>query len=67
MIEFTTTELVLLVWAVLVTGFFVDAKREVLAVRKFMVHFIENDADREELVRECKKAKAELEARVSKL
>jgi len=67
MIEFTTTELVLLAWAVLVTGFLIDAKREVHAARKFILHFIDNDADREEFVRECKKAKAEVEARASKL
>lgn len=67
MIEFTTTELVLLAWAVLVTGFFLDAKREVLAMRKFILHFIDNDEDREELVRECKKARAEVQARASKL
>ena len=67
MIEFTLTELVLLGWAVLVTGFLIDAKREVHAARKFILHFIENDEDRETFVRECKKAKAEIEARVSKL
>ena len=66
MIEFTATELVLLGWAVLVTGFLIDAKREVLSARRFILHFIDNDEDREELVRECKKARAELESRVSK-
>lgn len=67
MIEFTLTELVLLGWAVLVTGFFIDAKREALTARRFILHLIDNDEDRELFVRECKKAKAEVEARVSKL
>jgi hypothetical protein len=31
------------------------------------MHFIDNDEDRETFVRECKKAKAEVESRVSKL
>ena len=67
MIEFTLIELALLGWAVLVTGFLIDAKREVHAARKFIMHFIDNDEDREMFVRECKKAKAEVESRVSKL
>jgi len=46
MIEFTTTELVLLAWAILVTGFLIDAKREVQAARRFILHFIDNDEDR---------------------
>jgi len=66
MIEFTLTELVLLGWAVLVTGFLIDAKREVHAARKFITHFIDNDEDRETFVRECKKARAEVESRASK-
>ena len=66
MIEFTTTELVLLAWAILVTGFLIDAKREVLTARRFILHLIHNDDDREEFVRECKKSRAEYQARVNK-
>lgn len=66
MIEFTLTELVLLGWAVLVTGFFIDAKREVLTARKFILHLVHNDDEREEFVRECKKSRAEYQARVNK-
>ena len=67
MIEFTLIELVLFGWAVLVTGFLIDAKREVHAARKFILHFIENDEDREKFVSECKKARAEFQSHVSKL
>ena len=66
MIEFTLTELVLLGWAVLVTGFFIDAKREALTARKFILHLVHNDDEREEFVRECKKSRAEYQARVNK-
>jgi transposase-like protein len=67
MIEYTLTELGLLIWAILVTGFFIDAKREALTAREFILHFIENDEDREKFVRDCKKARSEYQARVNKL
>jgi transposase-like protein len=49
------------------SGFLIDAKREVHAARKFILHFIENDEDREKFVSECKKARAEFQSHVSKL
>ena len=65
-IEITTTEFVLLVWAILVTGFFIDAKRETLIARKFILHLVHNDDEREEFVRECKKSRAEYQARINR-
>jgi hypothetical protein len=54
MIEFTTTELVLLIWAILVTGFLIDAKRETRMAKRFLLHFLMDDADRERMVQDYK-------------
>lgn len=54
MIEFSLTELLLLGWGVLVTGFLIDAKREAYMAKQFVMHFIENDADRERMIKEYK-------------
>lgn len=54
MIEITLTEFVLLVWAILVTGFLIDAKREAHMAKRFVLHMMENDADRERMVKDYK-------------
>jgi hypothetical protein len=54
MIEFTTTELVLLAWAIVVTGFLIDAKRELHMAKRFVQHFLEDDEDRERLIKDYK-------------
>jgi len=59
MIEFTTTELVLLAWAVLVTNFLIDAKRETHMAKRFVLHLMEDDLDRERMVRDYKRQTAE--------
>jgi len=59
MIEFTGTELVLLAWAVLVTGFLIDAKRETHMAKRFVLHLMEDDLDRERMVKDYKRQTAE--------
>jgi hypothetical protein len=54
MIEFSLTELLLLGWGVLVTGFLVDAKREAHMAKQFVMHFIENDKAREQMIQDYK-------------
>jgi hypothetical protein len=54
MIEFTTTEFVLLAWAILVTGFLIDAKRETHMAKRFVLHMMDNDEDRERMIRDYK-------------
>lgn len=66
MSDLNLLELCLLSWAVLVTGFLIDAKLELRMAKRFVLHFIENDEDREQMVRECKKARAEFEASINK-
>ena len=66
MSDLSLLELCLLSWAIVVTGFLIDAKLELRMAKRFVLHFIENDEDREQMVRECKKAKAEFEASINK-
>jgi hypothetical protein len=54
MLEITATEFVLLVWAILVTGFLIDAKREAYMAKRFVLHMMQNDEDRERMVKDYK-------------
>jgi hypothetical protein len=54
MLEITATEFVLLAWAILVTGFLIDAKRETHMAKRFVLHMMENDEDRERMIRDYK-------------
>ena len=56
MIEFSITELVLLVWAILATAFYVDTKREIRMANHFIRHLLDDDQERERIVGEYKAA-----------
>jgi len=59
MIEFSITELVLLVWALLATAFYVDTKREIRMANHFIRHLLDDDQERERIVSEYKTARSE--------
>lgn len=59
MIEFSITELVLLVWALLATAFYVDTKREIRMANHFIRHMLDDDQERERIVGEYKAAQNE--------
>jgi hypothetical protein len=59
MIEFSITELVLLVWALLATAFYVDTKREIRMANHFIRHLLDDDQERERIVGEYKTAQSE--------
>ncbi len=59
MIEFSITELVLLVWALLATAFYVDTKREIRMANHFIRHLLDDDQERERIVGEYKAAQSE--------
>ena len=61
MIEITATELGLLVWATLATAFYLDSKREVRMAKNFIRHLLDDDTDRERMVREYKAVQRESE------
>lgn len=56
MIEFSITELVLLVWALLATAFYLDTKRENRMAKHFIRHILDDDQERERIVGEYKAA-----------
>ena len=56
MIEFSFTELALLVWALLATAFYVDTKREIRMANHFIRHLLDDDQERERIVGEYKAA-----------
>ena len=59
MIEFSITELVLLVWALLATAFYLDSKRENRMAKHFIRHILDDDSERERIVGEYKAAQSE--------
>lgn len=56
MIEFSITELGLLIWAILATAFYLDSKREVHMAKHFIRHILDDDSERERIVGEYKAA-----------
>ena len=61
MIEITATELGLLIWAILATAFYLDSKREVRMAKNFISHILDDDQERDRIVKEFKAVKRELE------
>ena len=61
MIEFSITELVLLVWALLATAFYLDTKRENRMAKHFIRHILDDDQERERIVGEYKAAQTATE------
>ena len=59
MIEFSITELALLVWALLATAFYVDTKREIRMANHFIRHLLDDDQERDRIVGEYKAAQSE--------
>jgi hypothetical protein len=56
MIEFSLTELGLLIWAILATAFYLDTKREIRMAKHFIRHILDDDSERERIVGEYKAA-----------
>lgn len=56
MIEFSITELGLLIWAILATAFYLDSKRENRMANHFIRHLLDDDQERERIVGEYKAA-----------
>jgi len=54
MIEFSITEMALLIWAILATAFYVDSKREIRMANHFIRHLLDDDQERERIVGEYK-------------
>lgn len=50
MIEFSVTEIVLMLWAVLATASWLHAKDDARVAKKLLVHFIENKEARDQLI-----------------
>lgn len=61
MIEITTTELGLLIWAILATAFYLDTKRENRMAKHFIRHILDDDQERERIVGEYKAAQSATE------
>ena len=61
MIEFSITELVLLVWALLATALYMDTKRENRMAKHFIRHILDDDTERERIVGEYKAARTATE------
>ena len=61
MIEFSTTELGLLIWAILATAFYLDSKRENRMAKNFIRHLLDDDQERDRIVSEYKAAQSEVE------
>lgn len=59
MIEITATELGLLIWATLATAFYLDSKREVRMAKHFIRHILDDDGERERIVKEFKAVQQE--------
>jgi hypothetical protein len=59
MIELSITELVLLVWALLATAFYLDSKRENRMANHFIRHLLDDDQERDRIVGEYKAAQSE--------
>ena len=59
MIEITATELGLLIWAILATAFYLDSKREVRMAKHFIRHILDDDGERERIVKEFKAVQQE--------
>ena len=51
MIEFSVTEIVLMLWAVLATASWLHAKDDARVAKKLLVHFIENKEAREQMLK----------------
>jgi len=56
MIEFSITEMALLIWAILATAFYLDSKRENRMAKHFIRHLLDDDSERERIVGEYKAA-----------
>jgi hypothetical protein len=61
MIEFSLIELGLLIWAILATAFYLDSKREIRMAKNFISHILDDDQERERIVKEFKAVQRELE------
>lgn len=61
MIEFSITELVLLVWALLATAFYLDSKRENRMAKDFILHIMNDDQERDRIVSEYKAVRSATE------
>jgi len=61
MIEFSLTELGLLIWAILATAFYLDTKRENRMAKHFIRHMLDDDSERERIVGEYKAARTATE------
>ena len=61
MIEFSITELVLLVWALLATAFYLDIKRENRMAKDFILHIMNDDQERDRIVSEYKAVRSATE------
>ena len=59
MIEITATELGLLIWATLATALYMDSKREVRMAKHFIRHILDDDGERERIVKEFKAVQQE--------
>ena len=59
MIEFSITEMALLIWAILATAFYVDSKREIRMANHFIRHLLDDDQERERIVGEYKAVQSE--------
>jgi len=62
MIEFSITEMALLVWATLATAFYLDSKRENRMANHFIRHLLDDDQERDRIVGEYKAAQSEVKS-----
>jgi hypothetical protein len=62
MIEFSLTELGLLIWAILATAFYLDSKRENRMAKNFIRHLLDDDQERDRIVSEYKAAQSEVKS-----
>jgi hypothetical protein len=62
MIEFSLTELGLLIWAILATAFYLDSKRENRMAKHFICHLLDDDQERDRIVSEYKAAQSEVKS-----
>ena len=61
MIEFSITELGLLIWALLATAFYLDSKRENRMAKDFILHIMNDDQERDRIVSEYKAVRSATE------
>jgi hypothetical protein len=61
MIEFSITEMALLIWAILATAFYLDSKRENRMAKDFILHIMNDDQERDRIVSEYKAVRSATE------